>query len=135
MIACVSAQAQNDVAKVLSKLEANRISATYDCVIDQNGIPVHLSGNAVVQGGCFHIAGNGIEIFCDSEKLCYKDPESKEVYIEDAVNLESYIKDNIASVKDIKLTNVKYAPLSEDMSAFTLDTAALGKSWTVTDLR
>ena len=135
LAACTVMSARNDVAKVLEKLGTNRVSATYDCTIVQNNIPVRLSGKALVQGNCFHLNGNGMEIWCDGEKLWYVDPESKEVYIENALMLDEYIKENIGAVKDINLTDVLYSEISEDLSAFRLDTAALDKSWVVTDLR
>lgn len=135
LAACTVMSAQSNVAKVLEKLGTNRVCATYDCTIIQNNIPVSLSGKALVQGNCFHLNGNGMEIWCDSEKLWYVDPKSKEVYIENALMLDEYIKENIGAVKDINLTNVSYSEISEDLSAFRLDTAALDKSWVVTDLR
>lgn len=132
---CMVMSAQTDVAKVLGKLGTNRVSAAYDCTIIQNNIPVSLSGKAEVQGNCFHLNGNGMEIYCDGEKLWYVDSESKEVYIENALLLDEYIKENIGAVKDIKLADVVYSKISDDLSAFRLDTAALDKSWVVTDLR
>lgn len=127
--------AQNDVSKVLSKIDTNRIYASYECTVVQNNVPVFFSGEATVQGNCFKLSGNGLELFCDGEKLVYVDPESREVYVEDAIKLEEYIMANIGSVKDIKLSEVKYSAVSDDLSAFRLDTAALDKSWVVTDLR
>ena len=62
------------------------------------------------------------------------DPESKEVYIETAGGIEELVpwQDNL---EDLSLTDVRYLPLSDDLSPFTFDTTALDTSWVVTDLR
>lgn len=135
MALALGASAQDDAARVLARLQSNRISGEYSCVIMQQGVPVSLNGTATVQGDCFHLKGNGLEIFCDGQRLCYVDRSSKEAYIEQAVRLEEYIKAGMGEVKDLKLSKVRYLELSEDMSEFVFETSSLDKSWVVTDLR
>ena len=75
-----------------------------------------------------------MEIYCDGKTRWTVDPESKEVYIETAEGIEELAlwQDNM---KELSLTDVRYLPLSDDLSPFTFDTAALDASWVVTDLR
>ena len=39
------------------------------------------------------------------------------------------------SLSELKITELKYLPLSDDLAPFRFDTAALGPDWVVTDLR
>ena len=75
-----------------------------------------------------------MEIYNDGTTRWAVDRESKEVYVEEAEGLEELIAWQ-ESLTDLKITEVKYLPLLEDLSEFRFDTAALDASWVVTDLR
>ena len=121
------------VAEIASHLDNSRISLHYDCTFTQD-TPLKLSGTLLVQGECYSARGNGMEIYCDGTTRWTVDPESKEVYVETSGGLEEllYYRD---SLTELKISEVKYLPVSGDLSAFVFDTAALDSSWVVTDLR
>ena len=118
---------------VAAHLRTDRISLQYACTIAQPA-PVQLSGDLLIQGDCYRAKGNGMEIYCNGTTRWTVDPESKEVYIETAGGIEELVpwQDNL---EDLSLTDVRYLPLSDDLSPFTFDPAALDDSWVVTDLR
>lgn len=118
---------------VAAHLRTDRISLRYDCTIAQPA-PVQLSGELLIQGDCYLAKGNGMEIYCNGTTRWTVDPESKEVYIETAGGIEELVpwQDNL---EDLSLTDVRYLPLSDDLSPFAFDTTALDASWVVTDLR
>ena len=121
------------VAEIASHLDSHRISLHYDCTVTQD-TPLKLSGTLLIQGDCYLAKGNGMEIYCDGTTRWTVDPESREVYIETAGGLEELVpwQDNL---EELSLTQVRYLPLSDDLSAFSFDTASLDASWVVTDLR
>ena len=118
---------------VAAHLRTDRISLQYACTIAQPA-PVQLSGDLLIQGDCYRAKGNGMEIYCNGTTRWTVDPESKEVYIEAAGGIEELVpwQDNL---EDLSLTDVRYLPLSDDLSPFTFYTTALDTSWVVTDLR
>ena len=132
----LTAAAQIDmqqVTEIASHLDDSRISLHYDCTFTQD-TPLKLSGTLLVQGECYSARGNGMEISCDGTTRWTVDPASKEVYVETSGGLEEllYYRD---SLTELKLSELKYLPLSGDLSAFSFDTSALDSSWVVTDLR
>lgn len=124
---------QPQPAELAARLQTDRISLRYACTLTQD-TPVKLSGTLLIQGECYRAIGNGVEIYCDGKDRWTVDPASKEVYIEPAGGLEELLawKD---SITELSLTEVKYLPLSDDLSAFRFDTASLDAAWVVTDLR
>ena len=121
------------VAEIASHLDNSRISMRYACTFTQD-TPLKLSGTLLIQGECYRAQGNGMEIYCDGTTRWTVDPEAKEVYVETSGGLEELLLYRDA-LTELKLSEVKYLPLSEDLSAFVFDTAALDSSWIVTDLR
>lgn len=124
---------EQQLADIASHLRTNRVTLHYDCVFTQD-TPVHLTGVLTIQAPCYRAVGNGMEIYNDGTTRWTVDPESKEVYIEDAEGLEELIAWE-ESLSDLKITDVKYLPLQEGLSDFRFDTSALDASWVVTDLR
>ena len=118
---------------VAAHLRTDRISLNYSFTIAEPA-PVQLSGALLAQGECYRAIGNGMEIYCNGTTRWTVDPESKEVYIEAAGGIEELVpwQDNL---EDLSLTDVRYLPLSDDLSPFTFDTTALDTSWVITDLR
>lgn len=121
------------VAEIASHLDTHRISLQYACTFTQD-TPLKLSGNLLIQGECYRAKGNGMEIYCDGTTRWTVDPASKEVYIETSGGLEELLPYR-DSLTELKLSEVKYQPLSEDLSVFVFDVSALDSSWVVTDLR
>lgn len=131
----LSAAAQQEAVlrEIASHLATDRISLRYDCVFTQEA-PLHLTGELLIQDGCYLAKGNGMEIYCDGVSRWTVDPASKEVYIEAAGGLEELLawRD---SLTELKISDIKYQPRTEDLSVFSFDTTALGAEWVVTDLR
>lgn len=125
--------AQPQLDQIAAHLQTDRISLHYACTYTED-TPVKLSGALLIQGDCYRAVGNGMEIYCDGATRWSVDPASKEVYIEPANGLEELLEYRNA-LTELKITELKYLPLSDDLSPFRFDTAALGPDWVVTDLR
>ena len=138
LLPLTAAAQKHTLDAVAAHLRTDRISLHYDCTFTQD-TPLKLSGTLTVQGDCYRASGNGMEIYCDGTTRWTVDPESKEVYIEAAGGIEELVpwQDNLEdlSLTELKLSEVKYQPLSEDLSVFVFDVSALDSSWVVTDLR
>lgn len=133
LLLSLTAAAQPQLGEIAAHLQTDRISLHYDCTYTED-TPVKLSGVLLIQGDCYRAVGNGMEIYCDGETRWSVDPASKEVYIEGANGLEELLEYR-DSLSALKISDLKYLPLSDDLSAFRFDTAALGAGWVVTDLR
>ena len=124
---------QPQLAGIAAHLQTDRISLHYDCTYTQDA-PMRLTGTLLIQGDCYYAKGNGMEIYCDGATRWTVDPDSKEVYIEPAEGLAELVAYR-DSLSELKITELKYLPLSDDLAPFRFDTAALGSDWVVTDLR
>ena len=122
-----------ELDRIFAELAGNRIEVDYSFSLMQNEVPVLCSGHAVFQQKYFHISGNGLEIFNDGTTITYMDFEAKEAYVESAVRMEDYIKENLKSVRDLKISNFRKLPESDDLSAFKAPEP--GPEWVMTDLR
>ena len=133
LLPLTAAAQQYTLDAVAAPQRTDRLSQNYAFTIAEPA-PVQLSGTLLAQSECYRAIGNGMEIYCDGKTRWTVDPESKEVYIETAEGIEELAlwQDNM---KELSLTDVRYLPLSDDLSPFTFDTAALDASWVVTDLR
>jgi hypothetical protein len=127
------AAAQSILNEIAAHLQTDRISLHYDCTYTED-TPIKLTGDLLIQGECYRAVGNGLIICCDGTTRWSIDPASKEVYIEAANGLEELLEYRDA-LSSLSITQLKYLPLSDDLSAFRFDTAALGEGWVVTDLR
>ena len=133
LLLSLPAAAQPQLDQIAAHLQTDRISLHYACTYTED-TPVKLSGTLLIQGDCYRAVGNGMEIYCDGATRWSVDPESKEVYIEPAEGLAELLEYRNA-LTELKITELKYLPLSDDLSPFRFDTAALGPDWVVTDLR
>ena len=133
LLPLTAAAQQYTLDAVAAHLGTDRISLHYACTLAQP-TPVQLSGELLIQGDCYRAKGNGMEIYCDGTTRWTVDPESKEVYVETAGGVEELVpwQDDL---EDLSLTDVRYLPLSDDLSPFLFDTEALDADWVVTDLR
>ena len=133
LLLSLPAAAQPQLDQIAAHLQTDRISLHYDCTYTED-TPVKLTGTLLIQGDCYRAVGNGMEIYCDGATRWSVDPASKEVYIEPAEGLSELLEYRNA-LTELKITELKYLPLSDDLSPFRFDTAALGPDWVVTDLR
>lgn len=134
LLAGLSATAQVDLADVVKRLDRNRIKASFTCTV-QNDVAVEYKGSAIAEGKMFAVKVNGMEAYCDGEKVVIIDPEAKEAYIEKASDLESYLKENMGNLSDLHFSELRFMDKSPDCSEFCFDTGKLDRSWVVTDLR
>ena len=133
LLSLTAAAQQPQLSEIAARLQTDRISLRYDCTYTED-TPVKLSGILLIQGDCYRAVGNGMEIYCDGATRWSVDPASKEVYIEPAEGLVELMEYR-NSLSALKISDLKYLPLSDDLTPFRFDTAALGSDWVVTDLR
>ncbi len=133
LLLSLTAAAQPQLGEIAAHLQTDRITLRYDCTYTED-TPVRLSGILLIQGDCYRAVGNGMEIYCDGTTRWSVDPVSKEVYIEPAEGLSELLEYR-NSLSALKISDLKYLPLSDDLSPFRFDTAPLGPDWVVTDLR
>ncbi len=126
---CLLAGAQ-DLDTVRKKLDVSRVRVNYSFVMQK----VHCSGTITVQIPCFKASGNGIDVYSDGISRWTVDPESKEVYIENAEGPDDYLK-YLLDIEDLKLSDLVSSPISDDLEMFVFDVSKLDSSWVVTDLR
>lgn len=141
---------------ILKRFETERISCIYSYTIP-GAIAFNFSGEALVQGNCYYLNGNGLEVFCDGTSRWTIDKDAMEVYIENAEDVQNLLQAFLHNSKnmkytgnevtgtftdpeqetdiDFKLGRIAYTNASEDLSAFTLDVKNLEASYIVTDLR
>lgn len=126
---CFMAGAQ-DLDTVRKKLDVSRVRVNYSFVMQK----VHCSGTITVQIPCFKASGNGIDVYSDGVSRWTVDPESKEVYIENAEGPDDYLK-YLLDIEDLKLSDLVSSPISDNLEMFVFDISKLDSSWVVTDLR
>lgn len=150
--------AAQDRAELLrQRLESGRVSFDYSLTVEGK-VPVKQSGSVVIDGDCYCIKGNGVEIRCDGTTLWTVDNEAREVYIENFGGVREFLADPAAyldKVSDLKvgattasgvysdasgsvkfnLSSIRSSESGSDGAIFSFDTSALGADWVVTDLR
>ena len=122
--------AQTTLEQIAPRLADSRVSLDYSFSYGK----VRCSGTITIQAPCYKAVGNGVEIWNDGSCRWTVDREAKEVYIETPESPEDYMT-YLQGITDLKLTGVKYSPLSEDLTKFIFDVDALSDEWVVTDLR
>lgn len=154
-----AAQDGEILAKVLEWVASRRISASYR--YETGGeVTVTGSGTLLLDGGCYLLRGNGLDVYCDGVTRWTVDPAAKEVYIEAAAEGQDYFSHPEAFVSQVsglreeggtitgvftdsgKGTVIRFSfssivgsPQQHRTQEFAFDTAALDASWVVTDLR
>ena len=127
--------AQVSLDEVTGRLDSNRIQAGFSCTFISQGTPMICKGTVLAQGRCFHSDINGIESYCDGQKIVLLDRKSKEAYIEDASGLKEYLESNVGNISGLEFSELRFLDISDDMSAFCVDLSSFGKDWVITDLR
>ena len=130
LLSICSAVMAQDLDAVRKKLDVSRVRVDYSFVMQK----VHCSGTITVQIPCFKASGNGIDVYSDGVTRWTVDPESKEVYIEEAEGPDDYLK-YLLDIEDLKLSDLTTTPITDDLSMFVFDVSKLDSSWVVTDLR
>ena len=151
--------AQGDASALLKKIEGKRVSFDYS-LNTADKISVKHSGSALIEGKCYRIVDNGMEIWCDGVTRWTVDKEAKEVYIEDPgeeadmllspSRLLSNVKDLVAGSSTASgkytgegpgkgstfvLTSIKTYEPKGVSNEFVYDISSLGSPWVITDLR
>ena len=131
-------QAQVPVEAIRAALASNRLSFNFSCRITTDLAPVDCQGEALAQGNCYRVKANGLEFYCDGTTRWTVDREIKEVYIETAAGVEEFLtapEKYLGALTQLDYSALQRLPFSEDLSAFSFDTASLDADWVVTDLR
>ena len=158
LFVCAGAGAQDFIGELATLVKGSRVSCdyTYRTV---SGTVLTGTGNAVLQGDCYCLKGNGLEIISDGKTRWTVDPAGKEVYVEAATEFNKIISDIesfLRGIPDLKyengvMTGTVQVP-GEDFALFctisnvrresgkggkefSFDTAGLDASWVITDLR
>lgn len=157
---CLSATAQDAQTRLRQMLESGRISFKYHLSAPAAKLKWVKEGDAVIDGACYRIYGNELDIRCDGTTKWTVDEASLEVYIESSEGTVEFLANPAAyldMMRDLKvdgstvtgifheasqdadiyfrLDNIKTSPFSGSTDGFTVDTASLDKGWVVTDLR
>ncbi len=157
--AMLSASAQSDASALLKKLEGKRVSFDFS-LNTADKVSIKHSGSAVVEGSCYHIVDNTLELWCDGTTRWTVDPGAKEVYIEATGQEEEMLISPSKLLSNVKnlvtggtsasgkytgegpgkgstfvLTSIKASAPKGDPGEFSFDVSALGKPWIITDLR
>ena len=76
-------QAQEDAVRSFAdKVAASRVSFSYTYVMDDGDVALNGTGSIVTQGDCYHMEGDGLEIWCDGKSVCTLDKSAGEVVFE-----------------------------------------------------
>ena len=163
IIICVSAflgaAAQNSSQALLKKIEGKRVTFSYS-LTTADKVPVKHSGTAVIEGACYRIEDNGMEMWCNGKARWTIDKQAKEVYIEapgdesellvSPAKLLSNVKNLVTGSTSASgqytgegpgkgatfvLTSITASEPRGDIEEFTFKTSSLKAPWVITDLR
>ncbi|MBO6169752.1 MAG: hypothetical protein J6O51_07240 [Bacteroidales bacterium] len=157
--ATLTAAAQSGAQALLKRIEGKRVSFDYSLTTAEK-VPVKHSGSAVIEGNCYRIDDNGMEIWCNGKTRWTVDNVAREVYIEapgseaelliSPEKLLGNVKNLVAGGtsasgqytgegpgKDATfvLTSIKTSEPKGDRAEFTFSTSSLKAPWVITDLR
>lgn len=81
---------ENIVEALASRISASRVEFGYEYVMDDGRMKMTGSGSVNMQGACFKMEGDGLEVFCDGISRWTVDRNAREVVIEsfDSVNMD-----------------------------------------------
>lgn len=154
----ISLAAQDGAAYVKELLESN--SVLFDYSISPKGqSKIKMEGYAIIDGDCYRLVGNELEIICDGTTKWTLDKAAKEAYIEPSEGTRDFLvnpSEWIDKVNDLKITdktvsgtyeadgnamifkftNITSVPKSGSTDGFVFDVSGLkDKGWVITDLR
>ena len=150
--------AQSGTESLKQLLEGNRVSFSY-ALTATDKVQVKTNGTALIDGECYRISGNGLDIYCDGSTKWTIDNQAKEVYLEPSEGTREFLADPSALLEHVhnltvgekvvsgvfrdpagmevtfRFTSIKSSAQSGSTSGFTFDTSSLSSDWVVTDLR
>ena len=157
--ACISAAAQNSAAALLKRVEGKRLSFDFT-LTTADKVPVKHNGSVLIDGSCYHVEDNGMDIWCDGRTKWTVDNAAKEVYVEDpggeadilaspstllgnVSNLIAgetsvsgkYTGDGPGKGSTFVLTSIKTSEPKGNADEFSFNTLSLKSPWVITDLR
>lgn len=86
MSALFSSQEASLLDKFISEASSSCVTMTCTWSTRISGVEVEGKGDINVQGNCWKMSGNGLEMYCDSSVLWVIDPSLKEVVVENAAS-------------------------------------------------
>lgn len=131
-------QAQVPVDAVRAALATSRLAFNFSFTMETDLAPIKCEGEALAQGNCYRVNALGLEYYCDGTTRWTVDRESKEVYVESAAGVEEFLvnpEKYLGAMHNLNYSALQQLPYSEDLGAFSFDTASLDATWVVTDLR
>lgn len=134
---CLSA-VPKEFSDLLEKSCANRVTVGYSFVIEQDGVPLEGRGLLVVEGECYSISSEEMDVMCDGVTLWIADKSSRELYIEDAPSASEFRSnpdEYFGLFKELKVLSSEVSPASKSLAGFRYPVAELDSSWSVNDLR
>ena len=160
LLVAVSLQlsAQDGAAYVKGLLESNSVMFDYS-VSPKGQSKIKMEGCAIIDGDCYRIIGNELEIICDGTTKWTLDKAAKEAYIEPSEGTRDFLADPSAwidNVKDLKIgektvtgtyiqedttfsfkfSSITSLAMSGSTDGFVFDVSGLkDKGWVITDLR
>ncbi|MDE6872320.1 MAG: outer membrane lipoprotein carrier protein LolA [Bacteroidales bacterium] len=79
----LDAQQHNDALSAFAaRMLSSRAAFDYSFTIDDGRVKMNGSGNVIVQGSSYYMAGNGLEIWCDGTSRWTSDVAAREAVIE-----------------------------------------------------
>ena len=78
------AQNSNTLEALYAKVASSCVESTYTFTTIMSGMKIQGDHVLEIQGNCWHLKGNGLEIWCDGQSVWTMDIPAKEVVIEDA---------------------------------------------------
>ena len=96
----MSAQ-ENAVRALADRVAVSKVQFGYSYVMDDGKMKMTGKGSVAVQGECYHMYGDGIEVWCDGSVVCTADDEAKEAVIEPVTQAGGAFVDPVALVRNV----------------------------------
>ena len=87
LLGTLTLHAQGPLDAFAGQLASGEVTFKYSFEV-QGDVPLKGSGQASLQGPCYHVFGNGLDIWCDGKTRWTIDQSAREAYVE-AVEVES----------------------------------------------
>lgn len=91
------------VSAFADKVADARVRLEYSYLADDGGMKLSGKGIATVQDNCYHVSGDGFEIWCDGESVYTVDPAAMEAVIESVSSYEGqgFVANPVSIVRNI----------------------------------
>jgi len=134
----MAAQQQELLSSLKAKLESNRISVNFSCSPADATEPATIKGKLTAQQNCYRVITKDLEVYCDGESVWTVYPQSKEVYIEKAGEINEFFEQAdyyLQQIKNLKYDEPVLSMPGRDLGLFRYDCSSASKDWVITDLR